>query len=217
MNEHTTSPLGKPTRNGWKYVFYFLGFLVVATAFVSLKYRALPKKSAIVTFPTLPPEQVHALCVLGPESRATAQQIAEDVRNSIGADSLTTRMVFTGSWSDKRCSSLEDYVDLIHKAVEYAREPVSRQQSGLLQRYFNLIVKNKELPSHLWIVGEIVGSREEIEHRILRLGHTIRSQREQFGADATVHSYVTVDPSVMSTEEFQDMLTRELPQVQFKN
>lgn len=212
----TESPLGKPTKNGWKYIFYVLVFLGVASAVVSYTYRALPKKSAVVTFPVYPPEQVHALVVLGPESREKAKQISDDVKATIGSDSLTTRMVFTGSWSDKRCSSLEDFVDLIHKAVEYARPPVSRQQIGLLQRYFNLIVKNKELPAHLWIVGEIAGTKEEIETKIIRLGHTIRSQQEQFGAESTVYSYIRVNEDTMSTSELHSILKREIPNIRFQ-
>jgi len=165
-------------KRGWLIVYGLYGFLAITAVTLGTLYRVLPKRSEVLAKRKAKPEYSSYALILSPLGTKEAEEIAHEICDDIGSDSIATKMVITGTSFHKQCTSLAEYGKIIKESTVHAAKPDIGTQAQLTDKMLNIMITDKIL-AQFYIIGNFGTAKyNDIEKSILPVfnGITLRSQ-----------------------------------------
>ena len=196
------SALPPSKKNGWLYIFIFLGAIAIIALVLTAIYRETPRRTAIAKRNKIQLTQgVYAL-ILSPVDSTAARTYTDNISQRIGRDSLSTKMVIGSTHVARQFVTLSDFRTALFEACLKARPANIRTQGVLLANIANFAVSD-QLPSTMYFVGDIgTDNFAEVEQRLGDAINALQIRNQTIGPLSIV-SY----PSRNTPEQFKPVHT----------
>ena len=148
------SMLPPSRKGGWKIVYIGFAMLGILGVVLSVKYRQMPKRTAIVQKRTSPATRSIFTAVLSPMSNADAREILAAITADAAVDSSQTDMVIGSTSYGKKCTSLQEYRELVGESMSTASHLPVGKQSLLFSQVLGVLMDD-HTPATLYVVGDL--------------------------------------------------------------
>ncbi len=184
-------------KRGWIYILAFLAMLPLTVGVLTMVYRQMPKRSAIVKKRKIPATNAVFVTVMSPIDSTRASNIIQTITQEIGADSAYTKMTVGSTAIYKQCTSVDDYRNVLKEGLLYSKDNDLKKQAVLMSHVAGVITTDT-LPTKLYIVGKLDANEyEKVQRRLEMMAGVLRSRSDLLGKV----SVVTYIPHALNKQE----------------